>query len=180
MNTLFNIPDKPLPKEVAITLLVICSIAWIVALIITIINWRKESDDDDSEMLPMTILVVIPMLIGLGTPIYLADKDAYDKYYKAEYHEVMYDNIYSVNRENEVSGHFALGYGHIKEESYYYFYTKVSEDIYTLDKIKTKNCYIVETDEKNYYISIDKLANSEEWHYSIYVPKGTIVQTFKA
>ena len=107
------------------------------------------------------------------------NKIDYDKYYKAEYHETMYSEIYSINRDNEVSGRFCLGCGTINSETYYYFYTKAGNDRYILNKVKfSSNVYIVETTNNYWYVTENKNANSAYIYYEIIVPKGTLIQSF--
>lgn len=107
------------------------------------------------------------------------DKIKYDEFYKNEYHEIMYSEIYSINRDNEVSGRFCLGCGTINSETYYYFYTKTGNDRYILTKLKfTNNVYIVETNNNSWCVTKNKNADSTYIYYEIIVPKGTLIQSF--
>lgn len=102
----------------------------------------------------------------------------YMEFYEAEYHEVVYNEIYSINRNNEVSGRFCLGCGTIESNTYYYFYIKTSDNTYKLVKQKhADNVYIVESDSA-WRVTENKNASSAYVYYEIIVPKGTIIQSF--
>lgn len=121
-------------------------------------------------------LLVVAILL---TVKFNSDNKIYDEYYKTEYHEVLYDDIYSVTRENEVSGRWVLGTGYINGKQHYYFYVKVEANTYQLKDISyNDDIYIVETTDGKYCITENKKANSDIIYHEIRVPIGTIVQSF--
>lgn len=98
--------------------------------------------------------------------------------YNAEYISKVAD-IVSISRDSEVSGHFTLGCGYIKETQYYFYYYPTDKGI-KLGKVDADASYIVETDE--YTPSIYKVKEygtfNEDIYYNVYVPFGTVVTTY--
>ncbi len=98
--------------------------------------------------------------------------------YNTEYIAKVAD-IVSISRDSEMDGHFTLGYGYVKEDQYYFYYYPTEKGI-RLGKVKTDYSYIIETTE--YTPSIYKVKElytfNEQIYYNIYVPNGTVVNTF--
>lgn len=108
-----------------------------------------------------------------------SDFDKYNQWYAAEYEEVTYDHIYSMDLKNEVSGSFRLGYGKVETKNYYYFYIKTDEDMYTMKKLENKgnDVFIKETD--NYGAIIQRKDKDSDFvYYVINVPHGTVIEAY--
>lgn len=101
--------------------------------------------------------------------------DNYPVYYK-QYEKHVAD-IISIHRECSIEGNFVLGTGSMKDVQYYFYYHETPNGI-LLDKVKTENTYIVETDEYKSSIYEIKELHSLNSYNRIYVPYGTIVTTF--
>ena len=94
------------------------------------------------------------------------------------------DEIISLKTSNEISGSFFLGCGSIKGETYYFYYNKIKDNIYKLEKSDALETIIIE--DGNTYIEYtmsyrectgEKLGQKE--NIKIHVPKGTIIKEFK-
>ena len=95
-----------------------------------------------------------------------------------EFDYKVYD-IVSLERDSEVHGAFALGYGHVDEHPVYYFYIETDKG-YKLKSIETEYTYIQENDEIEPSIYHYKKSGEEYSHYTIYCPTGTVVRDYKA
>ena len=165
---------------------VVFLILFIVALIATIKGFKSGNDWDKMEAedtLIASIAVFIILVVDIVGVIicsigYSTGSVEYQEWYDNPHQEIVYNNIYSVTRDNETSGHFVLGCGTVNTDTYYYFYVKKDTDIYQLTKLQvTNNVYIKEVDY-NYSVVAYNGANSDSICYYINVPKGTIIQSY--
>jgi hypothetical protein len=100
-----------------------------------------------------------------------------------------YEKIATLSVHDNLSGGFVLGFGNIKENTYYYFYREVSGG-YKLDRIGTNEVIIVEDD------SLPPALSSTEYRFDspftrfmlgethtsgvnrIIIPKGSIIKHY--
>lgn len=167
---------------------IICTLGWLTFCVVSYLNeclfgsgfFSKVKEFFKGLLLGIIVFGEIGIaLTACAITLTVQNRIDYMEYYKTEYHETMYSEIYSINRDNEVSGRFCLGCGIIESETYYYFYTKAGNDRYILNKVKfTSNVYIVETDNNSWYVTKNKDADSAYVYYEIIVPKGTLIQSF--
>lgn len=110
-------------------------------------------------------------------------------YLETSMQEVSNVEIYSLNNDTEISGHFAFGSGMIQEEMYYYYYVK-GDYGYKIKKLKAKDVEIVEREDEELIANIitykKKLVKENNWvalgrdlfeqthRVIMYVPKGSI------
>lgn len=86
-----------------------------------------------------SILIVILSLAVIGCIIFAV----YDiRHPIREQHKIV-----SMQRDKQISGHFYLGTGSINENTVYYCYEQQG-NIYRLLTIPTKNCVILQTNER--------------------------------
>ena len=95
-----------------------------------------------------------------------------------EYDYKVYD-IVSLERDSELHGSFALGYGHVDECPVYYFYIETDKG-YKLKSIETEYTYIQENDDIEPSVYHYKKSGEHYSHYTIYCPTGTVVRDYKA
>ena len=74
-------------------------------------------------------------------------------YLETSMQEVSNVEIYSLNNDTEISGHFAFGSGMIQEEMYYYYYVK-GDYGYKIEKLKAKDVEIVEREDEELIANI--------------------------
>lgn len=97
--------------------------------------------------------------------------------------------IVAIGDGHSSEGSFFLGCGTIKDESYYFFYKKLSNGGYVQDKVKVSDATIFEDDTKKPGIqrySIEFVNKAwDSWafatytsHVDIIVPKGSIKQNY--
>ena len=98
--------------------------------------------------------------------------------YNREYDNKVYD-IVSLERNSEVHGSFALGYGHVDECPVYYFYIE-TDNGYKLESLGTEYTYIQENDDIEPSIYHYKKSGEFYSYYTIYCPTNTIVRDYKA
>ena len=100
--------------------------------------------------------------------------------YVSNYNTLVYE-IHSLRTTSEVEGSgaffFTIGYGSVKETSYYVYYSKTDKGLH-LDKIETSNTYIIETDEITPSLYRVKEKGFSEEYYNLYVPKNTIREEY--
>jgi hypothetical protein len=95
------------------------------------------------------------------------------------------DEIISLKTSNEISGSFFLGCGSIEGETYYFYYKKIKDNIYKLEKSEALETIIIE--DGNTYIEYTmpyRECSGETWetqrkNIKIHVPKETIIKEFK-
>lgn len=140
--------------------------------------WGDYYNDDPIFWSFTGILVSIGFIIFLPFCISKQSKNRkkYDEWYETKYEEVIYDSIYSLNLQNEVSGYFVLGHGNVDTDSYYYFYIKSVYDTYKLEKLHSNNVLIKESNETPKIVQV-KEANSDKVFTIICVPVGTVVES---
>ena len=137
-------------------------ILFIIALICTIRGYKSDNNWDkmDAEDSLITSIAVFIILVAdiVGVIIcsvgYSTGSVEYEEWYNNPHQEIVYNNIYSLTRENETSGHFVLGCGNVNTDTYYYFYVKKDTDIYQLTKLKVDNSVYIKEVDYNY--SIDR------------------------
>lgn len=161
-------------------------ILFIIALICTIKGYKSDNEWDkmDAEDSLITGIALFIMLIAdiVGLIIcsigYCTGSVEYQEWYDNPHQEIVYNNIYSLTRENETSGHFVLGCGNVNTDTYYYFYVKKNTDTYQLTKLKVDNNVYIKEVDYNYSIVAYNDANSDIIYYYVNVPKGTIIQSY--
>ena len=179
LNTILSIPKCSEPSifwiVFSIIIIIITGLV-IIGCLIAGIYGIIDCDDDLSSCLWGVIiggLFIWPPIFILVTT--LEDNKNHPKWYEQEIVEVQYDHIYSLELESDIKGHFLLGNGYIGSTNYYYFYTKNSKDLFSLEKIKIEsNVYLKESDTTP-RVEERKDANSADIYIVIYVPVGTVV-----
>lgn len=114
-------------------------------------------------MIGMTICIILP----LGSVFTIG----------SQYEQTKLYDIYSIKAtDTEVNGHFAIGFGSIKTEQYYFFYVKKTDndgmEYFTCEKANVDCTRIVETDAS--VPSFWKIKDGIEEYSLMYVPEGTI------
>ena len=141
---------------------------------------KGDEDFDESYIFPAIFAICfvagMAWIFGFFTITYNDRKKEYAEWYATEYEEVAYNEIYSLDLQNEVSGHFTLGSGRIGTDNYYYFYIKdYQKDYYQFTKLKYKNDVYIKEVEENPKIIQRKDKDSSFVYYVIYVPVGTVI-----
>ena len=149
-------------------------------LIVSIQDMRRwQGAGEDAVILSITGIVFCTIaIILLSIAISKQSKNfkKYEEWYETKYEETLYDSIYSLNLQNESSGHFILGCGNVDTDSYYYFYIKSVYDTYKLEKLHSNNVLIKESNETPKIVQV-KEASSDKVFAIIYVPVGTVVES---
>ena len=161
-------------------------ILFIIAVVCTIKGFKSDNVCDrwDAEDNLITSIALFIILVAdiVGIIIcsvgYSTGSVEYKEWYDNPHQEIVYNNIYSLTRENETSGHFVLGCGNVNTDTYYYFYVKKNTDIYQLTKLKVDNNVYIKEVDYNYSIVAYNDANSDTIYYHVNVPKGTIIQSY--
>lgn len=161
-------------------------VLFIIELIFTIKGYRSDNECDrwDAEDTLISCIAIFIILVAdiVGVIIcsvgYCTGSVEYQEWYDNSHQEIVYNNIYSLTRENETSGHFVLGCGNVNTDTYYYFYVKKDTDIYQLTKFKVDNNVYIKEVDYNYSIVAYNDANSDIIYYYVNVPKGTIIQSY--
>ena len=107
----------------------------------------------------------------------LLEKKAYAEWCATEYEEVTYNEIYSLDLQNEVSGRFSLGYGRIDTDNCYYFYIKNGNGLYQFTKIVYNNDVFIKEVQETPKVIQRKDKDSNFIYYVIYVPTGTVINS---
>lgn len=100
-----------------------------------------------NEKMVLVSFTLLHILIILFIVIYSAEKNFREVNKDVIKEELIYE-IYSLKDSKDIEGKFFLGRGYIETEEYYYFYIKTERGL-TLEKIKTDDIYIQETDEES-------------------------------
>ena len=103
-------------------------------------------------------------------------------------------NIISLRDDSKIYGRFFLGSGTINEIDYYYYYKKLNNTSYKIQRVKSFRSIIHETDieprvdtyfERVYFtkytkfmigIFLGEYQDNYNYRYDIYVPEGTIIK----
>lgn len=166
-------------------LYVFIGIFLIVSIVIFTIFSNKPDDDEVGGFLLLALFgcaLCWAMICGFS-----------QCYLETSMQEVSNVEIYSLNNDTEIYGHFTFGSGTIKEEMYYYYYVK-GDYGYMIEKIKAKGVEIVEREDEEQIANIitykKKLVKENNWvafgkdifeqTYKVimYVPKGSVKITY--
>lgn len=114
-------------------------------------------------MIGITICIALP----LGSVLLIG----------SQYEQTKLYDIYSIKATGtEVNGHFAIGFGSIKTEQYYFFYVKETDndgmEYFTCEKANVDYTRIVETDAS--VPSFWKIKDGIKEYSLMYVPEGTV------
>lgn len=115
------------------------------------------------------------VLIFVAIGIILINILGYGAYEKEE---IIYDEIISIEQDQEMAGVFVLGTGGVNEKTVYYMYAKTERGLILHEMSAGHGVYIIETNEVVPHITLVK----EKWksaYYIIYVPEGTILKEYK-
>ena len=94
------------------------------------------------------------------------------------YEKCIANEIVSIEKDNTTSGVFILGSGNIESKTYYFYYVRVNENTYKLDKVDASRTYVIEDDMKTPSVYEVKECGELFSDYYICVPEGTIVKEF--
>jgi hypothetical protein len=120
----------------------------------------------------ISVIVAIISSFGLSLVVTASPHDKYKQWlWESEGSQI--SEIYSIKEKENISGSFALGFGSIKEESYYYYYVK-TDNGFLLNDIIAHGTYIVEDDSVKPNISYKRKAWDYNVVYTITVPTNTI------
>ena len=161
------------------------------------INSKLEDDYNYSQRksgrICFSIVVIyVVVLFGifyLGIKYSVSDDKVVD--------QKLYD-IVSLDRESKIHGSFILGTGSIDDVDYYYYYKKVGESSYKLERARALDIVIEESNDVTPQVKVsNKIIRSsfksflnpaykegplnptdEELKNTIVVPKGTIIKEF--
>ena len=179
LNTILSIPTYSEPSIAFVVLWIACiAVIGLIILGTLIASIYGFIDDDDELKYSFFGTIVFGGLILLPIWALTATLDSnkhYPEWYESEIVEVQYDHIYSLNLNNEVSGHFFLGSGKVGTDSYYYFYIKNDHDAYQLTKLKADGSVYLKESNETPKVEERKDAKSTEIYTLIYVPIGTVV-----
>ena len=114
-------------------------------------------------------------------------------YLETSMQEVGNVEIYSLNNDTQISGHFVFGSGTISEEMYYYYYVK-GDYGYKIEKLEAKNVEIIEREDEelianiitykkmlikeNNWVAFGKEIFEQTYKIVMYVPKGSVKITY--
>ena len=94
------------------------------------------------------------------------------------YEKCITNEIVSIEKDNTTTGVFILGSGSIESTTYYFYYVRVNENTYKLDKVDASRTYVIEDDMKTPSVYEVKERGELFSDYYICVPEGTIVKEF--
>ncbi len=182
---MFLMVEPPIPSM--FYFLILAFIGGLIFLIFTffipLINLLRDkekfADGDIEYCICMSIFTIVCILGIIWCICAINHRNKERDIWYSEYHEeVVYNEIYSVTRENEVEGHFTLGCGSINTDTYYYFYIQTEPNVYRLTKLKVDgNTYIKEVNDNFNIIAVNP-ENSFTIKYYVNVPKGTIIKSY--
>lgn len=115
------------------------------------------------------------IILAIAVFVFLGNIIGYGSFEKEE---IVYEEIVSIEQNDEISGAFVLGTGRVDEETEYYMYAKTDKGLVLYKLAAGESTYIVESDEVVPHVSFVK----EKWtepYYIIYVPIGTITKEYK-
>ena len=179
LNTILSIPTYQEPSTAFVALWIICIVFIGLCILGTLAAGIFGLIDDDDELKPcffgtvtLGLLILLPIWALIAT---INNNKNYPAWYESEIVEVQYEHIYSLDFDSEVKGHFVLGSGSVSSDNYYYFYTKNSKDLFSLEKIKVESNVYLKESNTSPKVEERKDANSTEIYVVIYVPVGTII-----
>lgn len=163
--------------------LIVAGVILILGIILSIV-W-----DDGIVMVPTIITAFF-----LFTVVSLSSSAIYARSVGTEMREISSTEIYSIGLRDNIEGHFTLGCGGISTNSVYAYYTKDKDGCFILKKTYCNETKVKETNEispciKTYGERFKSGKRSWLWafgddiyvepdYYIIYIPEGSIVQTY--
>ena len=86
--------------------------------------------------------------------------------------------IYSIADTTGFHGSFALGTGYINSYPVYYYYEGTPQTGLILKSIPAKNAVIYMDTEQSPYITDTFSYDTNEHHYTIHIPKGSVIHSY--
>ena len=154
-------------SPLAIAMIVFAVIMLIMVILISVHMFNDEEDPGEGVFVFLLIGVFVCVSFpAISIPLF-----------GKQYEQSKICDIYSIRGpEGEVEGHFALGWGTIKTEQYYFFYVKKTDsdgmEYFTYEKSEADETRLVETDATSPSLWCIKDVSDE--YKVMYVPNGTI------